>query len=381
MNKRADEFRLVFGINRIPEINLDGCEIIAVILVYNEMLRIEAFLDHYRKIGVDKFVVVDNLSADGTAEYLRTQLDVELISSSKEFKSYKSAGREIIADFFLDGRWVIFPDADELLIYPGWPKISLKKFIQYLNAKGYEALFTSMVDMYPNKGLKNLSYQAGDNLSKTCPYFDRYGYRFNPLKGSHGKKFKTPVRHIFGGVRERIFHTKTKRRRTWFDNLIMNFFYSINSRAPSSEFQRKIDRLIFKLVKNALPDPAAVQSKVQFLKWKKGYRFSGSVHNVWQDLKLAPEWGALLHFKYLNDYAEKVSEALERKQHTDNAGHYVDYNAQMSRLLNEGLHYSGSALFSGTQSLIDCGLMRESSGFRRWMAENSSGADQDSSKP
>ena len=60
--------------------------------------------------------------------------------------------------------------------------------------------------------------------------------------------------------------------------------------------------------------------------WESGYRFSGGVHGVDKEITVAPDWGALLHFKYLDDFRSKVTEAITRKQHTDNAGHYVDYD-------------------------------------------------------
>jgi glycosyltransferase involved in cell wall biosynthesis len=366
MKTIAAEFSSTLGVDDAPDIDVVDCKIVAVVLVFNELLRLPAFLDHYRNIGVEKFIFVDNMSTDGTDKYLHSQNDVELIIATAEFKSYKSKGRELLADVFLDGKWVIFPDADELLVYPGWPELSLRDFIKYLEVNGYEALFTSMVDMYPSGELDLFKYQSGENLLEACPYFDSDGYRFNPLKGSHGKKFDTPVRHIFGGLRERVFHTKTKRKRSCLDDIIIKLFYSIKSRAPSNKIQRKVDLMLFKIVKNALPDPAAVQSKVQFVRWSKGYRFSGSVHNIWQSVKLAPDWGALLHFKYLDDFRSKVSEAIERKQHTDNAGHYLDYDSQMDRLMNEGLRYPGSVRFEGVRSLLDCGLMRESAELRAW---------------
>ncbi|MBO6507249.1 MAG: hypothetical protein JJ979_01980, partial [Roseibium sp.] len=297
-----------------------------------------------------------------------SQVDVDVIGTSAPFRSYKSTGRELIANTFLQGNWVLFPDADELLVYPGWPGLSLPSLVDYLEENAYEAMFTTMVDMYSRGALSDLDYVAGADLIEACPWFDPDGYRFNPLKGSHGKKFETPVRHVFGGTRERVFHRNAKRARTLLDDWIIRTVYSIDSQAPRTGVQRKIDRLVFKLIKDALPDPAAVQSKVQFLKWKKGLRFSGSVHNVWQALSLAPDWGALLHFKYLNDYAEKISDALERKQHTDNSGHYLDYHAQLETVLMGGLHTGRSARFTGADSLIECGLMRQSEALQRWIA-------------
>ncbi|WP_422374164.1 glycosyltransferase family 2 protein [Roseibium sp.] len=360
------DFLSTFGLSAPPAVQVEPGQVVVVVLVYNEMLRLPAFLKHYRNIGIEKFIFVDNASVDGTADYLKAQADVVLISTQKPFKSYKSTGRELIADTYLAGHWVLFPDADELLVYPGWPDLSVPELVEYLQGHGFEALFTTMVDMYAEGGLSEMNYASGDDLIEACPNFDPNGYRFNPLKGSHGKRFETPVRHVFGGTRERIFHTEAKRSRTALDNLIIRLFFSIRSKAPATGFRRKLDRLVLKLIKNSLPDPAAVQSKVQFLKWKKGLKFSGSVHNVRQNLELAPDWAALLHFKYLNDYALKVAEALERKQHTDNSGHYLDYHKQLETLQAQGLSFEESQRFEGDRSLLACGLMRESQLLKTW---------------
>ena len=42
----------------------------------NERLRLPAFLNHYRSLGVDEFLVIDNDSSDGSTEYLAAQADV-----------------------------------------------------------------------------------------------------------------------------------------------------------------------------------------------------------------------------------------------------------------------------------------------------------------
>jgi hypothetical protein len=38
----------------------------------NERLRLPAFFQHYRAMGVDCFCIVDNESTDGTTDYLTT---------------------------------------------------------------------------------------------------------------------------------------------------------------------------------------------------------------------------------------------------------------------------------------------------------------------
>jgi len=348
----------------VPE---DG--VIAVILAYNEALRFPHFLDHYRGLGVRHFIVIDNNSNDGTSALLAGQADISVIATEKPYRDYKSVWRQLLCDRYLSDRWVIFPDVDELLVYPGWPDLSIGDLTHYLDTGGYRGLFTPMVDMYPDGPLKDLSYQPDQSFLDCCPWFDSDGYRYNPLKGSHGKRYRTPARHVFGGTRERLFHQQAKRPKQALDRLLLGSVFALQAKASATAFGRRLDHLLFKLVKNALPSPAAVQSKVPLLKWQQGTRFSGGVHGIDREVAVAPDWGVLLHFKYLDDFKSKVAEAIARKQHTDNAGHYLDYNSQMDLLMEDGLHYPGSRRFDGVRTLLDCGLMRQSPALSRWLAQ------------
>lgn len=362
----GDRLTDAFGTPDADRLSLPADGVVAVILAYNEALRFPYFLDHYRALGIRHFVVVDNNSGDDTAALLDGQADISVIRTEKPYKDYKSVWRQLLCDRYLVDRWVMFPDVDELLVYPGWPDLKIDDLVRYLDQHDYRALFTPMVDMYPDGPLKDLSYRSGDSFLDTCPFFDGDGYRYNPLKGSHGKRYPTPARHVFGGTRERLFHQQAKRPKNAFDRLLLKTVFALRAGTPRSGFARRLDHLLFKPLKNALPSPAAVQSKIPLIKWQRGTRFSGGVHGIDRTVRVAPDWGALLHFKYLDDFRSKVTEAIKRKQHTDNAGHYRDYDSQMDRLMAEGLRYPGSVRFDGVQSLIGCGLMRESTGLAAW---------------
>ncbi|WP_298821581.1 glycosyltransferase family 2 protein [uncultured Roseibium sp.] len=357
-----------FGTLAADQLVLPPDGVTAVVLAYNEALRFPHFLDHYRALGVRHFIVVDNASGDGTGALLKGQADVSVIETHKPYRDYKSVWRQLLCDRYLQERWVIFPDVDELLVYPGWSDLSIDDLTRYLETSGYQALFTPMVDMYPDGPLNNLSYQPGERFLDCCPWFDGDGYRYNPLKGSHGKRYKTPARHVFGGTRERLFHQQAKRPRNALDRWLLSSVFSLQAKASDTAFGRKLDHLLFKLVKNALPSTAAVQSKIPLLKWQTGTCFSGGVHGIDREVSVAPDWGVLLHFKYLDDFKSKVAEAITRKQHTDNAGHYLDYNFQIENLMDKGLRSSVSRRFKGVETLIDCGLMRETPALRNWIS-------------
>ena len=66
---------------------LDAAELLVVAVARNERTLLPHFLDHYRKLGVQHFVLVDNLSDDGTREYLLLQPDVVLYSADTEYRA------------------------------------------------------------------------------------------------------------------------------------------------------------------------------------------------------------------------------------------------------------------------------------------------------
>lgn len=60
--------------------------ILAFSAVRNEMLRLPYFLKHYRALGVDHFLIVDNDNDDGTAEFLAAQPDVSLWTTKHSYR-------------------------------------------------------------------------------------------------------------------------------------------------------------------------------------------------------------------------------------------------------------------------------------------------------
>ncbi|MCX2724542.1 glycosyltransferase family 2 protein [Roseibium salinum] len=338
----------------------------AVVLAYNEALRFPYFLDHYRSLGISNFIVVDNNSDDGTDALLEAASDVLVLRTGKPYREHKSNWRQLICDRYLNGKWVIFPDVDELFVYPRWPEVKIHELTAYLDHYGYECMFSTMVDMYPNGPIQDLKYQAGDSFLETCPYFDGSGYRHVPLKGAGGREFNTPKRHVFGGARERLFHHRSKRKPHILDAILLSTVFRLQSKAPNSPLGRYFDRRLFKLIKDGLPGVDPLMSKVPLIKWRSGLTFSGGVHNIAQEIKMAPDWGALLHFKYLDDFSIKVTEALERGQHAVGSRFYKDYESHLATVMNVGAMSKSSIKFTGPQVLLECGLMRETSECRRY---------------
>lgn len=286
--------------------------ILAFSTMRNEMLRLPFFLEHYRKLGVDHFLIVDNDSDDGTFEYLTQQSDVSVWRTSHKYR---------LARFGMDwvgwllwkygsDHWCLTVDADELLVYPNVDHRDLKALTSWLDQKGRSSFGAMLLDMYPKGPLEDTTYAQGDDPFSVLNWFDPENYRHqrHPYYGN---------RWIQGGVRERVF------------------FRDDPTRAPTL-------------------------NKTPLVRWHWRYAYVSSTHQI-----LPPHLhdvfgrnvtsGALLHTKFLPNIGQKSTEELARKQHFENTERYETYHQRLTR--NPVLWHAGSREYVGPEQLVELGLM------------------------
>jgi hypothetical protein len=293
-------------------------DILCFLTVRNELLRLPAVLDHHRQLGINRFIVIDNGSVDGTVEFLSLQSDVDLYTVAGSY-SASHCGLEWVnplLDEIANNHWVLTLDGDELFTYPHWEKMSLQKFCQFLDEKNAQAVFTIMLDMYSEKTIAQTEYSTGESLLDACPYFDRGPYFISQTK-MLSKIF--PKMHVEGGARRRVF---------W-------------------------DR------KGRFPPPPV--SKVPLVKWNKGYRYIISTHYMRPSpRRLSDVTGALLHFKFLSDFHLKAKTEAERGEHYAGAREYKQYLAMMDQDPSLRLLFPGSMRYQSSEQLIELKLCRTS---------------------
>lgn len=293
--------------------------VLAFSTVRNEILRLPYFLEHYRALGVDHFLFVDNDSDDGTAAYLAGQPDVSLWTTKHSYR---------LARFGVDWlgwlqvmhgheRWCLTVDADELLIYPGYQKRDLKALTGWLDDQNLPSFGAMMLDLYPKEAVEDARYTAGDDPTQTLCWYDadNYRHRYHPYYGNLW---------IQGGVRERMFF--------------------------GSE-----------------PDRAPTLNKTPLVRWNRRYAYVSSTHQILPrhlhdvfDLDGGSKAsGVLLHTKFLPIVVQKSAEERERKQHFENTRLYADYHKQLTE--NPTLWHQGSTRFEGEEKLVTQGLMSKGS--------------------
>ena len=84
----------------------------------DDIYKIKVFMEHYRQLGVEAFIFLDNNSGDGTKEFLCQQEDVILYTSDQQYSSARRVAwiNRLLAIYGQD-RWCLVVDSDELVTY------------------------------------------------------------------------------------------------------------------------------------------------------------------------------------------------------------------------------------------------------------------------
>jgi hypothetical protein len=281
--------------------------LIGLMVVRNEVLRIQKTLDHHRKLGINYFVIIDNNSNDGTLEHLMNQSDVELWSTDSPF-GQSNCGliwlSKIVSRYgYL--RWYLHIDADEHLVYPGMEDINLHKLTRIMMADGVYALRSVMIDMYPKGPIKDIDVKSDDDLLDLCPYFDGDSYRSSRLTDG--------AYVVRGGARQR-------------------------------------------LIKSRQEDFTISMEKYPLRIWQKGCEVI-NIHRSPYPVQRIPPTSALLHFKFIGDFGKKIEIAIDEKQHWQEAKEYKIYKENYDILENP--FYEGSVKYNDPNTLISKGIIHD----------------------
>jgi hypothetical protein len=247
----------------------------------NEMFMLPQFLRHYRRLGVDSFLIADNASDDGTREYLLEQPDVALFSVDTDYNrsQYGVAWQQAMLSAFRLGKWSLVADADELLVWQQNQSQTLPDLLQSPDFHGAEAVRIFMLDMYPQGPLSDADFRSDP--------FEQAGFADREPFLRH-----TPMRGPFG-----------------------------NAPAWTSALRHR-------LIPGSSPNLFVAQ-KLALLRYHPFMRLSAGLHFV-GDARLAPRDLIFGHFKYNADFRRKALAEVARGQHWGNAEEYRKYLALVS---------------------------------------------------
>lgn len=176
--------------------------ILAVSIVRNELPRLEGFLDHHRRLGVNGFVIVDNGSDDGTAEYLAAEPDVRLYVTHESFSGSGFGMRWLNQVIDMHGRgWVLYADADERLVFPGSETRRLAAFTEYLSGRNEQVVPAVMLDMFWPEADGDWFDPPVLRSSIHCPFLEAAGGVRRRVFGTTVTLTKAPLINAAAGVR------------------------------------------------------------------------------------------------------------------------------------------------------------------------------------
>ena len=279
------------------------------VMARNESLRLPYFLDHYFDKGVDRVFLIDNNSTDGTVDIAQSYENVHVFQTKESFRNY-SNWMEILLERYGKGHWCVAADVDEILNYPHSESISIRQLTQFLDQQGDTALQCLFLDMYSDKPINKNTYRASEDPLDVCSYFDPdYGEepRVWTNKKTHNKFVGT---RFFGNMRKRVFN--------------------LNNISLSKISLFKYDTDVF---------------AVRGMHGMDGVTFSAIQ-------------GATMHFKYLQDFNERVVTEVARGEHEGNAADYKNYARKVDENADLNCHYEGSIKFIDSSQLVELGIMK-----------------------
>ena len=281
----------------------------------NERIRLPYWLGYYRALGVDQFLIVDNGSDDGSAEYLAQQPDVSLWTTGASYKRARFGVDWLnwLQSKYGHDHWTVVVDVDEFLVYPFCDTRPLRALTDWLDASSIRSFGAMLLDMYPKGPLDAQPYAEGDNPFEIASWFDSGNYMIQ-------KNNRFGNLWIQGGPRARMFF-------------------------------------------NDAPERSPALNKVPLVRWHRDFTYVSSTHMLLpRGLNLVyDEWGGekasgcLLHAKFLDTFTAKADEELQRRQHYANSHEYRAYHRQMRD--NPDMWCKWSEKFINWRQLEILGLM------------------------
>jgi hypothetical protein len=274
-------------------------EIAAVCLTRNDINILPEFLKHYRRLGVTRFIFLDDGSTDGTRQFLLAEADVDVWTSPVRYIDAKRGKlwREALFNQYGLDRWYLNLDSDEFLFYDGCARHSLFDVVEVLNEFGAKRLPAPMLDMYPSDD----GATVGGHPWLFSNLFDTNGYDVTLTKRAIS---------VEGGPRRRLFGEK---------NELM---------------------------------------KYPLIYWDSACSLGVSIHQpLPYSRNFSPVWGALLHFKFFGDYRKKIEAAVADGQHFNGSAHYRNIADVIRTNGKIDFMCDRTAAFQGPEQLRELGLI------------------------
>jgi glycosyl transferase family 2/methyltransferase family protein len=308
-----------YGLERLDdrEISIDASEILCGATVRDEADLLPYFLEYHERLGVDRFLVVDNLSQDATRDILLANPKVHLWHTPMRYwpANAGTAWMEVLFRAFARDHWCLVVDPDELFYYPDVETRSLQELCDQLNRMGKVALPAVLLDMYADGPVREALYRTGQDPVEVSPFFDREFFHWRGTAGPWQN-----YEGFSGGVRRRAFGGDS---------------YPFLGKVPL--FRYTADRVI-----------------------------AGGVHSTnARPEEIASERGAVLHFKFMARFIERLEDELRERRSDagDSSESYATYERALTSDPDQCLYDPRlSVRLRDSRQLVELGIMSDGEG-------------------
>ena len=289
------------------ELEMTSDDLILFSVVRDEHYRLQGFLDYYRKLGITKFVFIDNGSSDGTDKILLSEPDVILWQTDNTYTQSFNGMRwvnELIEKYTKETKnWCFYIDVDEYLIYPEVESKDLRQLTNYLESNGYEAMRGFMLDVFDPETFE-ITIDQGNPLDKSLYFFNKYnlsGWEFSPYC------------RVSGGLRTQLYDSL---------NIIL--------------------------------------TKTPVIKGGGDIKFLASSHII-TPAKIADITSAFIHLKYSSEFIGRAKVEAERKVHFKGAKRfklYYEKRDEFKKVMDDFEDNPDFVEFKNSRQLVELGLIK-----------------------
>jgi glycosyltransferase involved in cell wall biosynthesis len=290
---------------------LRDVEVTVFSVMRDELFFLPAFFDHYRRLQVEQFIVLDDGSTDGTTEFLAAQPDCVLTTSPISFGetvhfadgTKHKAGlllKRALPSKFLQNKYAIYADADEFLLLPRDLR-SVQHLFEILRDHDIDAVAASLVEFYPEtlKSMREpLKPLRIEDLFSAYPFFDGH-----PLLALRSGEWPTEVGQ---STTARLFRKHKIDHVPWYLQWLS---------------QTMSDRLFGKRMTGGV-------MKTPVARWSSRVYLNNS-----HETSVPPTDQLLLavaHFKFTYDLFRRVDRSMVLRSHAGQSRKYFQYDRLLS---------------------------------------------------
>ena len=139
----------------------------------------KAFLGHYKDLGFNSFVFLDNNSEDACVSHLIKEAkaldcNISIYRCNLDYKLYKHSMKNFLIASVPTGAWTFYADNDEFLVLPEGVS-DIKQVLEYLEQNGYDTVQFHLLDMFSDQPLHTLPDEtawSSSDLERFYRFFD-----------------------------------------------------------------------------------------------------------------------------------------------------------------------------------------------------------------